>query len=494
MSVLARDRHRWLVAGCVSLGLFGAALDATVNVALPTIADAFDTDISSLQWVIIAFVTTNTALGVSLGSAGDRFGLVRFFRLGLVTYVVAMLLLGFAPNLAFLVGARVLQGFAGAAVLSVGPALIALSFSARDRGRALGLMGGTQAIGSVAAGFAGGVLIEAFGWPIIFLGRIPILLVALLLALVVLRDEQPQRPVADAGAPRFDLPGAIALAVAVGSLLVGLNLLRATGVGALPGLLLILTGVVAASIFVRVELRAAWPVFDLSLLRHRPFAAAFLTLLFNSLGAFTIWFVFPFFVADVLDRGPATLGLLLGVQGLCSAGSAPVGGWLADRLPAQRLVTAACATVAVALLWISTLDAESTVLQAALPLALAGIGQGTLRAAARTLVFNSVPPERFGTASGALNLGGSMGLVLSVAAFTAFFAIRLDSHTAQLVGQGLSEALAAGPAHVEAFRETFRVGVLVVLIGVAASSLAWKPTSADPSAPETGSPARRSTG
>jgi MFS family permease len=163
MSALSGDQRRWLVAGCISLGLFAAALDATVNVALPTIADAFDTDISSLQWVIIAFVTTNTALGVSLGSAGDRFGLVRFFRLGLVTYVVAMLLLGLAPNLPFLVGARVLQGFAGAAVLSVGPALIALSFSAGERGRALGLMGGTQAIGSVAAGFAGGVLIEAFG-------------------------------------------------------------------------------------------------------------------------------------------------------------------------------------------------------------------------------------------------------------------------------------------------------------------------------------------
>jgi len=478
MSALSGDQRRWLVAGCISLGLFAAALDATVNVALPTIADAFDTDISSLQWVIIAFVTTNTALGVSLGSAGDRFGLVRFFRLGLVTYVVAMLLLGLAPNLPFLVGARVLQGFAGAAVLSVG--------------RALGLMGGTQAIGSVAAGFAGGVLIEAFGWPIIFLGRIPILLVALLLALVVLRDEQPQRPVADARAPRFDLAGAIALAVAVGSLLVGLNLLRATSLGALPGLLLILSAVVATSIFVRVELRAPWPVFDLSLLRHRPFAAAFLTLLFNSLGAFTIWFVFPFFVSDVLDRGPATLGLLLGVQGLCSAGSAPVGGWLADRLPAQRLVTAGSATVALALLWISTLDAESTVVGAALPLALAGIGQGTLRAAARTLVFNSIFPERFGTASGALNLGASMGLVLSVAAFSAFFAIRLDSHTAQLVGQGLSETVAAGPAHVEAFRETFRLGMLVVLLSVAASSLAWRPTSASASSPGRGSPAPRS--
>ncbi len=150
MSALAEDRRRWLVAGCVSLGLFASALDTTVNVALPTIAQAFETDISSLQWVIIAFVTTSTALGVSMGSAGDRFGLARFFRLGLLTYAVAMLLLGFAPNLVVLVGLRVLQGFAAAAVMSVGPAIVALSFSAGERGRALGLIGGTQAFGGAA--------------------------------------------------------------------------------------------------------------------------------------------------------------------------------------------------------------------------------------------------------------------------------------------------------------------------------------------------------
>ena len=475
MNAATADRRRWLVAGCVSLGLFSSALDLTVNVALPTIADAFETDISSLQWVIIAFVTTSTALGVSMGSAGDRFGLARFFRLGLLTYAVAMLLLGLAPNLVVLVGLRVLQGFAAAAVVSVGPALVALAFSAGERGRALGLIGGTQAFGGVAAGFAGGVLVETFGWPVIFFARIPFLIVALLLAFVVLDDGRTRERARRADA-RFDLPGALALAIAVGSLLVGLNLLRASGVGTAPAVLLLLVTVAAAALFVYIEVRAPWPVLDLSLFRRRPFAAAFLTLLFNSLGSFVIFFIFPFFVADVLDRGAATLGFMLGVQGLCGAGSAPVGGWLADRLPPQRLVTAASVMVAGAVLWISTLDATSTAVAATLPLALAGIGQGTLRAAARTLVFNSVPEDRFGTASGALNLGGSMGLVLSVAAFTAVFATRLDSHTARLLAQGLTDAAAATPAHVEAFRDTFRLGTVVVLIGVAASTLAWRPT------------------
>ncbi len=67
-----------------------------------------------------------------------------------------------------------------------------------------------------------------------------------------------------------------------------------------------------------------------------------------------------------------------------------------------------------------------------------------------------------------------MGLVLSVAAFTAFFAVRLDAHTASLLADGVSEAAAEVPAHVLAFRETFRLGAVVVAVAVAASLLAWR--------------------
>lgn len=474
MNSLEANHRRWLVTACVSLGLFASALDTTVNVALPTIGDAFNTDISSLQWVIIAFVTTSTALGVSMGSASDRFGLARFFRLGLFSYVVAMLLLGLAPNLIILISIRVLQGVASAAVLSVGPAIVGLSFSMTDRGRALGIMGGTQAMGTVVAGFAGGLLVDAFGWPIIFLGRIPFLIIALVLALLILRDE-PKQSMSDQTESHFDIAGAITLSIAIASLLIGLNLVQSTGASATLAKVLLLTSVIGISAFIYVESRAPWPVLELSLFRRRPFTASFMSLLLNSLGAFTIWFVFPFFVADVLEVGPTTLGFLLGLLGLCAAIASPIGGWMADRLPAQRLVTAANTIVVLALFWISTLNAHSQMFEVAIPLALTGMGQGTLRAAARTLVFSGVPQERFGTASGALNLAGSMGVVLSVAAFTAFFANARDGHTERLVADGLSAIAAAKPAHVEAFQETFGLGALVAATGVVASLLAWGP-------------------
>ena len=467
------SKERWLIAASVSVGLFAAALDTTVNVALPALADSFDVDFPALQWIIIAFVATNTALSVGAGSAADRFGLERFFRWGLVLYAAAMPLIAFAPNLPVLVALRVLQGVAASAVLTVGPVLVASAFPAGIRGRVLGITAGTQAAGMVASGFGGGLLIQTFGWQAIFLGRLPFLFVAFLRALVAVRGHGlSTRVSADALDRRFDLAGAVVLVVALGSLLLGLNLVGRAG-GPLPALTLVLA-TVAAVAFVLVERRAAWPILDLALFRQRPFSVALAALLLNSLGVFTIWFIFPFFVANVLGYGARALGVLFGIQGLAMAVSSPLGGWLADRVHPPHVMVAAGIAVAAGLVSIARLDADSSILAAALPLVLTGAGQGALGPAAWTLVLNRVPPERLGTASGALNLGRSMGVVLSVALFSAIFATREDAHLAALVGDGLNEVAARLPAHIEAFRETFRLAALVALAGAACSLLAWR--------------------
>ena len=152
-------RGRALIVTSVSMGLFAAALDTTVNVALPAMSQSLGASLPALQWIIIAFVATNTALSVVAGSAADRFGAERFFLGGLLLYALAMLLIAFAPNLQVLVALRVLQGVAAAAVMTVGPVLVAAAFPVASRGRVLGATASAQATGMVASGFAGGLLV-----------------------------------------------------------------------------------------------------------------------------------------------------------------------------------------------------------------------------------------------------------------------------------------------------------------------------------------------
>ena len=456
------QRGRWLIVASVSVGLFAAALDTTVNVALPAMSQSLGASLPSLQWIIIAFVATNTALSIGAGSAADRFGAERFFVAGLFLYALAMLLVAFAPSLQVIVALRVLQGVAAAAVLTVGPVLVAAVFPSGVRGRVLGMTASAQAVGMVVSGFGGGLLVQAFGWPSIFLARLPFLFVALALALVVLRGRRGATGVpAPPSDRRFDLAGALVLVVTLGALLLGLNLLAGSGGALSAGLLLV--AACSAGAFVWVERRASWPILDLALFRRRPFAVAVGAQFLITLGAFTIYFIFPFFVADVLGHGARSLGVLFGVQGLAMAISSPLAGRLCDRVQPARVMTAAGASIIAALLWIAGLSADSGLAAAALPLVLAGVGQGAMATAAWTLVFNSVPGERSGTASGALNLGRSMGVVLSVALFSAIFAARQAAHLE-----------AAGPAPMEAFRETFRLAALVVAVGVGCTVLGWR--------------------
>ncbi len=455
-------RRRLLSIG-VAAGLFGASLDSTVNVALPSLAAAFRSDQAGLQWIIIAFVTTNMALSIGAGSAGDRFGQERLFRWGLVLYAAAMLLIALAPDLRALVAFRVVQGVAAAVVLAAGPALAASTFPAAVRGRVLGVTAGMQAAGSVASGFGGGLLIDLLGWQAIFVGRVPFLLGAALLVWMIPRTRSAAAT-ADATI-RFDVTGALTLALALASLVIGVNLAARDATSFLAPALMALA-IVMAIVFVRWERRAAAPMLDVTVLRRRPVRVALGTVFLSSLGMFTIWFIFPFFVSDVLGRGPRTLGALFGIQGTAMAAAGPLGGWLTDRLPPARVLTLAGLAVVTGLALIARLGPDSGLWAATIPLILAGAGQGALVPASWTLALGAFPAGRSGTAFGALNLGRSLGVVLSVALFSAILALREAAHRAAVGDEAV--------AHLAAFRETFALAALVAAAGVGCSLLAWR--------------------
>jgi len=262
--------------------------------------------------------------------------------------------------------------------------------------------------------------------------------------------------------------------IAVACLLIGLNLARSIGLNSLVVGSLLLGAIVSTVVFIRIERSVEWPVLDLTLFRIRGFTSVLLTFALSWLGAFTIWFIFPFYIADVLERGASSLGFLLGTLGLCTAIFASVGGWMADRVRPDWLVTVAAVVVSVALLWVSKLGADASIIDVLIPLALAGSGQGALQAAGRTRVFNSVPQSQFGAASGALNLGRSMGIVMSVAVFSSLFLAREDTYSIQLISAGMNMANAEVPAFVEAFQYTFKLASLVALLGGVTSLFAWE--------------------
>src|SRR6266511_629302 len=165
----ASARGRWVLVATV-LASSLAQLDGTiVNIALPAIGRDLGGGTVALQWTIDGYLLTLAALLLVGGALGDRYGRRRILILGVLWFTAASLLCALAPSPPWLTAARALQGV-GAALLTPGSlAILEASFQKQDRGAAIGAW---SALGSAAMAigpFAGGYLVQAGSWRLVFL-------------------------------------------------------------------------------------------------------------------------------------------------------------------------------------------------------------------------------------------------------------------------------------------------------------------------------------
>lgn len=458
---------QWMGLIAASMGMFLTALDITVNVALPDITRRLGTDSQTVQWIIIFYVGSSTGLQLSLGNAADRYGLKRFYLIGLGVYTLAVLLIGLAPELSVVFALRVLQAVGNGLIMVSVPALVTSIFSATTRGKALGIMTGIATLGMVTGALGGGVLVDSFGWRAIFLGRVPLCLLTALLAVKALHESSRRAPQA------YDLWGAMTLFIGLVSFIFFLTLGGRNGWTTSYVLMLLLLAVLALVAFVFIEKTVAQPVFDLILLRHRILTPVVIAAFFMHLAVFVNWFILPFYVSDTLDANAKTLGFLLMLMMGVSAVAAPLGGWLSDRMPPAYLTTLALVMAVGAMWWFTQLGADSTVIQVTLRLIAVGVSMGLFQAANATLIMSSVPGNQLGTGGALLAMSRSMGTVSSVALMGALFASRLDVHTLALAEQGLTAATRHEQAFVMAFKDTYWVSTILAGIAVLVSLSYW---------------------
>jgi MFS family permease len=132
------QKQVWVLVASV-LGSSMAFIDSTVvNVALPAIQVALHATISEVQWVVESYALFLSALMLTGGSLGDLYGQRRVFSAGIVLFAAGSAWCGLSPNIGQLIAARAVQGVGGALLVPGSLALISVSFSPDDRGRAIG--------------------------------------------------------------------------------------------------------------------------------------------------------------------------------------------------------------------------------------------------------------------------------------------------------------------------------------------------------------------
>lgn len=469
---------RWrngLIGATSALAMFLATLDFSVNVALPELAAGLDADLQSVQWALVVFMGIRASLVLGTGSFADRFGLRRVYLWGGVAYLVSMFCIALSPDLASVVGFRVLHGIGTACMYAVAPAIAANLFPPHRRGLSMGFTTANQALGMVGGTIGAGLLVGSGwlgqDWQWVFWGRVPFMAAALVLAWLFL-DRDP--PISREG-PSFDLVGTVTLALGLISLIVGTRLGREIGWETWPVLILLVLTPAMLFAFWRIEQTAAWPVLPLWLFRNRGFVISGACSAFVFLSAFVIWFIFPFFVADTLGRGPEVLGAMLATASLCGVAMSLFGGWISDRTGTRVVGSVGFLFIACGLVLMGFLDGESSLAEVTLWACFAGGGNGLVQAACYSLVMKSVRPERFGTAGGMLSLTQAFGSIFAIVIIGGIFAVREEHHLAQLAGAAGAEAA----AFLRAYRDVFMIGAGVAVVGAAVAVFGRPPRTLD---------------
>jgi EmrB/QacA subfamily drug resistance transporter len=455
--------RKWLILSVTSLGSLMATLDGSiVNIALPAIQSDFRIDLTTVEWVVVAYLLVIGSLLLPFGRLGEVLTFKRVYQTGFAVFTVASVCCGASPNELALIGFRVVQAIGAGMIMAMGPAIIARTFPVTERGRALGLNGVSVSIGLSLGPALGGVLTQAGTWRAIFLINAPIGVLAILWAARVLPAETRGRD------QYFDLRGAALSGTALFALLLALSEGQdwAWTSPAILGLLAVF--LVLGASFLWAERRAGQPMIDLALFRIRPFSAGLAGVIVAFAGLFTATFLLPFLLQQGRDFSPLEAGLLLTPLPLSMAFVAPLSGAVSDRFGPRLPASVGMTVMVLALFSLTQLPPDFGLPDLIWRLVVLGIGQGLFMSPNSSAVLGSVPRPRIGTASGTLAQMRVNGQALGIALSAAIVAIRLPVHLAEAVAAGTG-ADVQNVALAGAIHDAFAVAALICCVGIVAS-------------------------
>jgi EmrB/QacA subfamily drug resistance transporter len=417
-----RTKRIALTASIIGSGI--VFLDGTaVNVALPAIRASLHGGLAAQQWVVEAYLVTLSSLLLIGGSLGDVLGRRRVFAFGVAAFGVCSLLCAVAPSSAFLIGARALQGMAGALLVPSTLALLMDTFADDERAAAIGSWTALTGVATVIGPLGGGLLIQAASWRWIF----AINVLPVLITLWLLREVPADKP--ERG--HVDVIGAVLAALGLGGPVFALIEQPRYGWGSALVALPLVAGVALLVAFIAWERRSPAPMMPLGLFRSRNFTVGNLTTLTLYAGLGTATFFLILFLQQVAGYSPLDAGLsLLPITILVFAFSRRFGA-LADRLGPHAFMAGGPIVAALGLLLLVRADAHADYVTTILPaLIVFGLGLAATVAPLTATVLGAVAPGHSGVASGVNNAVSRVAGLLAIAALGAVvagsFQSRLD--------------------------------------------------------------------
>ncbi|HIW91603.1 MAG TPA: multidrug efflux MFS transporter [Candidatus Corynebacterium avicola] len=396
------------VVAALVFGALTPLLDSTiVTVALHDLSTALGTGASTIQWVTTAYILMMGAAVPVTGWAQARFGARRVWIVSLLLFVAGSVLCAFAPEVGTLIAARVVQG-AGAGMIMPLMQSMALQFVGTDvpqalMGKLIATISLPMALGPILGPVIGGVILHWLDWRWIFLVNVPLIAVALVLALLWIPAELTSGATGGTGAdgatgkatkPRLDVLGLVLLVPGLVGILLGLSQISSTGgVGHLSVILPLIAGLLLTTVFVVRALRStSSSLVDLRLLRYRPLATASVLMTANGALLYSAMFLLPLFFQQVRGTGVLAAAFLMVPQGVGALVSRALATRGAARIGAANTAAIAFGITALATVPLALADASTSSWWLGVVLFIRGCGVGALMVAPMMVAYRGLKP------------------------------------------------------------------------------------------------------
>jgi EmrB/QacA subfamily drug resistance transporter len=402
------DPNKWLVTAAVVCGTLCIGLTMSMmNLAIPLMISALQTDIDTIQWIITGPMLVNIALVPLVSWLTTLIGTRHVYLWAIAIWIATSVPCGLVDTAGGVIFYRLLQGVGGSLHIPTVITVMYQAFPLHQRGLAMGIQQGTQWAAPAIGMTLGGYLLQLHGWRALFFYPIPIGLLSIGLALWVIPNTRaPRNP--------LDWGGLATLTPALTLLLFAVSQSQRPGWGYQDLLLLSGAGLICAAVFGLIECWHKAPLIDLTLFRVRAFSAASAVYFLNTFTGMGVSFAVIVFLQHVLDYSPLQVGFLLLPATLGRVSGELAAGHLSDRWGARGLSLAGLLIFAIACAALGQVDQQSSVSLIGALLIVGNTGMALSNSPIIYAGLRTLRDERISMGSGLLSLvritGGTFGV------------------------------------------------------------------------------------
>jgi DHA2 family multidrug resistance protein len=414
--------YRYVIAiAVVSASILELVDTSIVNVAIPHMMGNLGATLDEIAWVSTGYIVANVIVLPLTGWLSERFGRRNYYTGSIILFTASSFLAGNAHSLVELVGARVIQGIGGGALISTAQAILFDVFPLHERGKAMAIFGMGVMVGPTLGPTLGGWITDNYSWPWIFYINIPLGIIAAMMTWRFVPEPDHEINHVD----HVDWLGLALLIVGIGSLQIMLE--RGESNDWFDSVEIRTEAVLAAiSIiaFVWHELTTDHPVVDLRILRNRQLTAGVVFGLTLGFALYASVFALPVFLQADLGYTAWDTGKVILPGAIASAVTMAVTGRITGKMDARILIVAGVGLFFWAM-WLHyhfTLDIGLN--DTVFPMILRGVGLGLIFVPLTQVAVADLRPQQLAQGTGLFNLsrqlGGSFGIAVAATLLSRF--------------------------------------------------------------------------